>query len=304
MNSRAFTRYKTLPLKEAVQCIVKQHCKRHGNNCDGNDLYAWTADELQGQKMCQSICLSAVNNSRISDPYLLRTYNHRYNVAPEWVHRHNEGPCYLSIPMTMLATSAAPFYFKPLKVSISGKTLLFKDGGIRKNKPSTTAYNEFSSLPGRASEPGVLLSIGTGLRDESHDGFAKNRGFFPRTAEKTAIVKNMVAKYTDSESEHEAMLKVARGNTGWYRRVNVPGLENMELDDWKSGYQKNTGKRVPGLRTIATMEECVTKYFSREFNPSLDNSASPKEVIEQVAEKLVRTRRYWMERGRHVSGGF
>jgi hypothetical protein len=101
------------------------------------------------------------------------------------------------------------------------------------------------------------------------------------------------------------MLDTARGQNTWYKRLNVSdGLQTMKLDNWERGRWRNpqTGqeKAVPGGATLTRMEKAVDTYLAREFDHDQgDTYASPKVMLSQAAEKLVRQRRA-RERGREV----
>src|ERR1700712_4582177 len=84
------TKYHHKPLEKAVQEIVANHCPVHPEkSCTGHDWYPWHLDsegeeplylepyhEDSNDRICQSICLTATHNNRISEAYLLRSYNH------------------------------------------------------------------------------------------------------------------------------------------------------------------------------------------------------------------------------------
>jgi hypothetical protein len=100
------TKYHHQPLEKAVKEIVRKHCPVHiDTQCSGDDFHPWYLDdsgkepnyvepytEDTSDRICQSICLTAIHNNRISEAYLLRTYNHRYTLkTPEYIIRYNEG---------------------------------------------------------------------------------------------------------------------------------------------------------------------------------------------------------------------
>jgi patatin-like phospholipase/acyl hydrolase len=90
--------------------------------------------------------LTATHNKKISEAYLLRTYNHQYTTkTPDYIIRYNEGADKLRIWQVTRATSAAPFFFKALVADIENEKIAFKDGGIRENNPSVAAWSEFVS---------------------------------------------------------------------------------------------------------------------------------------------------------------
>lgn len=304
------TKYYHEPLEKAVQDVVGSRCHEH-ENCDGKeDLHPFEPDvdpamglhpfDVDQPRICQSCCLTATHDANLSEAYLLRTYPHYYSEnAPNWITRYNEGADALKIWQVTRATSAAPFYFKMLEVEIDGQYKTFKDGGIRENNPSGAAISEFHSLyEGRAENPALLLSVGTGRPDTTQDGFASawpgpfsNFPFVRQALEKRAVIQNLLIKYTEGEKQHTQMREHARGEHTWYKRLNVSsGLENMALDDWVKGEWQ--GERdVPGGKSLTRMEEATLKYLEREFDPKLDSYAPPKVMLSQAAQKLVRQRR-------------
>ncbi|KAF2272115.1 FabD/lysophospholipase-like protein [Westerdykella ornata] len=313
------TKYRHKPLEKAVQRIVKEYCKHH-ENCDGLDWHPWNVDEKDAPtsssasttgetyRICQSICLTATRSGQLDEAYLLRTYDHRYDpeICPIWLTPYNEGADKLKIWQVTRATSAAPFFFKMLEADFGpqrGK-VGFKDGGIRENNPSYAAYSEHASLRGDDHEPALLLSVGTGRPDTSHDGFAAAwPGPFGKVplvkqwSEKIAVFKNLLIKYTEGEDRHKMMRTIAKGEHRWYKRLNVnKGLENMKMDHWESGHwtDPSTGikKVVPGGKSLTRMEEATHAYLDRnEADKTLLEYQPPKVVLQQVAERLVRHRR-------------
>lgn len=254
---------------------------------------------------------NGVQNNRISEAYLLRTYNHRYTVkTPEYIIRYNEGADKLHIWEVTRATSAAPFFFKALVADIENEKRTFKDGGIRENNPSVAAWSEFTSLYGDDKNPALLLSIGTGRPNMEQDGFAAawpgplgHLPFIKKLAETFAVFKNMLVKYTQGEERHQSMLNQAKGGWTWYKRLNVnTGMEGMKLDNWEQSTEITTtivnGKKkakkvtVPGGKSLKRMEDATTQYLARdEVVPELKEYAAPKVQLLQMAEKLVRHRR-------------
>jgi hypothetical protein len=314
------TKYDHEPLEAAVKRIVQQHCPvLHTVETDGCDWNPWQLDldprsdkdseepfwAESSNRICQSICLTAVHNQNITNAYLLRTYNHRYYAdTPVFITRYNEGADRLKIWQVTRATSAAPFFFKALFADVSGEIKEFKDGGIRENNPSSAAWNEFVSIYGENREPALLLSIGTGRPNMEKDGFMSvwpgpfgKLSFVKKFAETFAVFKNMLVKYTEGESRHVDMTKLARGQHTWYKRLNVDkGLENMRLDNWEHSVEvdpETKSKRtVIGGKTLSRMEEATAAYFARtSAEPILMEYATPKVMVQQIAEKMVRHRR-------------
>ncbi|KAF1937868.1 FabD/lysophospholipase-like protein [Clathrospora elynae] len=330
------TKYKHKPLEKAVRDIVKQYCKEH-ESCNGHDWHPWDPEdeEVHGsamssvqssatswsstaqsgtskpvERICQSICLTATHSGQIDEAYLLRSYNHRYDpeIAPPWITLYNTGADKLKVWQVTRATSAAPFYFEMLTADLGNGRgrMSFKDGGIRENNPSYAAYSEHASLKGDEHEPGLLLSVGTGRPDTSHDGFAAvwpgplgKSILLKKWSEKLAVFKNVLIKYTEGEDRHKMMRTIAKGEHRWYKRLNVDkGLHDLQLDNWEKGTWENpqTGKKttVNGGKTLSRMEQATAEYLSRDTleNPGgLKEYQPPKIVLQQIAERLVRHRR-------------
>ncbi|KAF9634266.1 Patatin/Phospholipase A2-related protein [Lasiodiplodia theobromae] len=285
------TKYRHKPLEEAVKEIVKRHCKTHPNGtCDGNDWFPWNVEEEEdpvsslvlrpGEQICHSICLTATHNERVNEAHLLRTYDHRYINVPNYITLYNEGADKLKIWEVTRATSAAPFYFKILEADIRGEIMGFKDGGIRENNPAGAAWSEFVSLYGEHRDPALLLSIGTGRPDESADGFASawpgpfgTSKMMKKMAEKFAVFKNVLIKYTEGEEQHRAMVRIAKGENTWYKRLNVDkGLEKMKLDNWENGVWGGPGAFAAAAAT-ATAVAVATPAPSNKNN--IASSSAP-----------------------------
>jgi hypothetical protein len=269
---------------------------------DGEHIILCSSELIFG---CYRICLTATHNGKIDEAYLLRTYPHYYPPStPNWITVYNEGADPLRIWQVTRATSAAPFYFDILEADVRGESVGFKDGGIRENNPSGAAWSEFISIYGADAEPALLLSIGTGRPDEeARDGFASawpgplgDNRVMRRVAEKFAVFRNVLIKYTEGEKQHEAMRNLAKGENRWYKRLNVTrGMEGMKLDDWKRGswMDVRTGEQkvVPGGASLKKMEDAVEILMNREYDAKYDSYAPPRTMVRQMAEKLVKMRR-------------
>ncbi|KAK5168911.1 uncharacterized protein LTR77_006220 [Saxophila tyrrhenica] len=307
------TKYHHEPLERAVRSIVASRCTDHPD-CDGNDLHPWpeyldpsvlaqpAPFSVSEPRVCQSCCLTATHDSNISEAYLLRSYPHYYSpTAPNWITRYNEGAAPISIWRMARATTAAPFYFEMLHTVLEGIPRDFKDGGIRENNPAPAALSEFHSLyEGTGIEnPALLLSVGTGRPDTTHDGFADTPWpgafgkvpFVSKFLEKRAVLQNLLIKYTEGEHDHQQMRSHARGENTWYKRLNVSeGLEQMGLDSWERGEWRGE-KGVAGGKTLSRMEDVTGAYLGRGFRHEVDSYAPPGVMLGQVAEKVVRMRR-------------
>lgn len=249
--------------------------------------------------MLPRICITAVNTGRVDEAYMLRTYNHIYDldILPPWVAMYNENSPNLTILQVGRATTATPFLFKALEVNSPLGHMAFKDGGIRENNPSYCAYSEATSLWGDESEPSLLLSIGAGLTDSALDGLSLS-GIIPfglstlsRFADRRAVFKNVLIKYAEGESRHKAMRTIAKGTHTWYKRFEVThGLEKMGINQWERGSKMVAHSR--GDKTLNTIRTATEAYIHRrQRDVSTYEHAGPWIMLQQTAEKLVRMRR-------------
>ena len=236
---------------------------------------------------------------------MLRTYTHHYDpdIRPPWVTSYNQDTLDLEIWQVGRATTATPFLFEMLVVTGPEGHIGMKDGGIRENNPSYCAYSEAASLSGDDNEPTLLLSIGAGHTKSNSDDFSDS-GMIPsglssltRFADRLAVFKNVLIKYSGGQDGHKMMRTIARGGHTWYKRFEViDGLERMKADQWEHGhYEKLTdGKFVfnPGMKTLDTIRTATEAYLNREEpDKSVLEYAAPQQMLKQTAEKLVRMRR-------------
>jgi len=252
-----------------------------------------------------SVCLTTLSSSQQHETFLLRTCNHHYNpdTLPPWVPIYNKDPPDLRTWQTGRATTAAPLFFKPLEVMGPNGSLTLKDGGILENNPSFCAYSEAASLWGDDSEPALLLSIGAGQTSSTSDGTSLaaiipfGLSTLRKYAKRTAVLKNTLIKYTEGENRHKAMRTIAKGERGWYKRLEVThGLEKMRTDEWEHVIVPWKGKDgvsyFKDSRTLETIRTATEVYLNRqEADKSINEYAAPQQMLKQTAEKLVRMRR-------------
>ncbi|CAN9241938.1 unnamed protein product [Alternaria alternata] len=210
--------------------------------------------------VCQAICITAVNTGGVDEAYMLRTYNHIYDLdnLPPWVRPYNEDSPDLTISQVGRATTAIPPFFKALKVNGPLGYMAFKDGGIRENNPSYCAYSEAASLCGNESNPSLLLSIGAGLTDSALNGSSLS-GVIPfglstlgKFADRRAVFKNVLIIHAEAEIRHKTMRTIADGTYTWYKRFEVTqGLEKIVMNQWESGHRLLF--HGPGGKTLNTI---------------------------------------------------
>lgn len=197
------------------------------------------------------------------------------------------------------ATTATPFYFESLTAETNGERRTFRDGAIRANNPAAAAYNELLATNGENCEPALLLSIGTGVPENNAPVRSNRIPNVPgplqrllgtsRVVERAAVFKDFLVKYTEGELTHETMNRVASGADRWYKRLNVStGLGGIPLDAHLMS--KSTNEWDP-RSTAGTIKAATDLELSRDLDLRYDSNAPPKQVIKEIAQKLVRHRR-------------
>ena len=140
------------------------------------------------------------------------------------------------------ATSAAPFYFEPVK--LSGRT--FCDGGMGLNNPTLEAYKEVDQMTRRA--PCLVLSLGsmTGS-DKSRKGMttiSKEKTWEVGLGGYVRFIHQITSTLTETWKAEEDMAFIS-GKTGVdYFRFNVPQTE-IKLDEWQR--KRKTASRIAEL---------------------------------------------------------
>ena len=182
----------------------------------------------------------------VEGPYLFRTYKnlHWSDSAADRQTDRNPGPAH-DIPIWWVAraTSAAPGYFKPMKI----QRLAYLDGGFGTNNPCVEIFEEVRKMNNHADTcASIIVSVGTGI-DKGWSRF-KNLG-----ASRFINFMNVARKWaSDSEKEHGVMNQRKDGAAFKYYRLNVPdGIGSLKLDDWRvRGRVRITiGKMIGKLRS-------------------------------------------------------
>ena len=185
-------------------------------------------------------------NMGVRVPHLFRSYRHPKS-DPENILERNPGqPEDYQIWQVGRATSAAPFYFKAVKLE-EDEDSEYIDGGFGANNPSEEAWRSIKQLShnnNRAVQ--TLVSIGTG----KNDGTGPN----PRAGYKLYLsYANLAAKWAaQSEATHDTMLDVTHNCTDYFRLNVERGLGKMKLDEWK-------GKK--GANTLSTIHDSTEAYI-------------------------------------------
>ncbi len=157
----------------------------------------------------------------------------------------------------VLATTAAPGYFPT--ATFDGKAYL--DGGFGTNNPSHEAFLELSNL--HPSNPICLVSIGSGKRRAVARFSSRPLGRL------YSYVKVAVRLATDTESVHQNLRGVAaRTESFSYFRFDVPGLEDVLLDEWTVKRRKQWPSSEK-MHTIDFIERQTNRYLAQDETGTL-----------------------------------
>ena len=187
------------------------------------------------ENRCRSVVLSyqqqtneEAKQAGVERVYLFRTYKnlHQSETTQDQLTDRNPGPAH-DIPIWWVAraTSAAPGYFKPMKIH----KLAYLDGGFGTNNPCEEIFEEVRKMNNHADDcVSLLVSIGTGLD--------KEWGRFKKLGPSRFINFLNVARKWASESQeaHVRMVSRSHGARFKYVRLNVEdGIGPMKLDEWR-----------------------------------------------------------------------
>ena len=206
-------------------------------------------------------------------PYLFRTYKNLHKSESPEDRLFDRNPALAhDIPIWKVAraTSAAPTYFKPMRID----GLEYLDGGFGANNPCVEIYDEVRKMNNNSDKcASVVLSVGTGKNN-------KMNRFGGSGLSRYLNYMNFARKWaSDSEKTHEDMLKKRYHSQHKfnYVRLNVAnGLDVMKLDEWRARGKTRTavGKGIGRLRSL--------KQRSRHADVGSSNTT---QEIEKAATK-------------------
>lgn len=203
-------------------------------------------------------------------PYLFRSYRHIRGPTLNPLERNPDQTDNYPICQVGRATSAAPFYFKAVRIGGGDERFEFVDGGFGANNPSVEAHEEVKIMNNdRNSAVAALVSIGTGKLTESKPlrgaGLPMYYAYF-----------NVAKKWaTYSETTHETMLRIVKGSPTRYFRLNVEGeIASMKLDEFKT--------RGARCLTFEKLRHATEAYLER---------ADVRQQLDDCARLLVERRR-------------
>lgn len=178
----------------------------------------------------------------VETPYIFRSYDnlHRNEELNNRMLHRNPGVANKNeIWKVARATSAAPTYFKPMKIDDDE----YLDGGFGANNPCAEIYDEVRRMNNSAEHcVGLVVSVGTGKHLQ---------GRFQGTGLRRYIgYLNFAAKWAaDAEEKHIGMTRL---NLPYYARFNVESaLGGMKLDEWRyrGSLRLKTGETISKLRS-------------------------------------------------------
>jgi len=155
----------------------------------------------------------------MSSPRIFRTYQVRSNQS------YN-----CEIWEAARATSAAPTFFKRIRIGEKDLEEEFIDAGLGCNNPVRQVLEEAENVFGPSRHIACIISIGTGQGDviglRSPDAFQK--------ALPTGLVSVLKKIATDCESAAEDIEKRFKRTTDVYFRFNVEqGMQGVTLAEWE-----------------------------------------------------------------------
>ena len=163
--------------------------------------------------------VGATDVTHAAGPTLFRSYN---------VAKNREYNC--TIWEAARATSAAPTFFKRIKIGPDGSGIEYVDAGIGCNNPVKEVIAEAARVFGEGAPIAGIVSIGTG--QSGSVGLAKPDAFQKWLPTKLINVLGKIA--TDSGRIAEEMERRFKNVSGLYSRLDVDrGLQSVSLDEWK-----------------------------------------------------------------------
>lgn len=158
----------------------------------------------------------------------MRSYRHPKSLKEDPLERNAGREDNYTILQVSRATSAAPLYFKSVRLEEDDEEFELIDGGFGANNPSEEAYRSVKQLHNKNPKAvSVLVSIGTGKNLEHGRNPKAGYRLYLRYA-------NAAAKWaTDSEKTHETVSDILKDNAKYFRLNVEHGMGKMKLDAWK-----------------------------------------------------------------------
>ncbi|KAJ7309207.1 FabD lysophospholipase-like protein, partial [Mycena albidolilacea] len=192
----------------------------------------------------------AMNAANMSLPVLFRTYNTLDYPAMN-----------CTIWQAGRATSAAPAFFKQIKIGLSGIEEAFVDGGLGHNNPTVSLLSE-AKLLFPDHQIACIISLGTGqLHTISIPKPSPLNRFLPFD-----VVKAIQEIAADCEKEHQTFAHRFNGIANLYFRFNVErGMQNIRLNQWErlGDVAANTRQYIQSQPVISQLADAVTSLSGK-----------------------------------------
>jgi len=231
-----------------------------------------------------STVISCANSICGDVPYLFRTF--ATSARPGSKGYYGEAQK-LPIWQVARATSAAPGYFRPMRIKKgdSSESVTFKDGGFGTNNPSVTGYKDtINKHGGHTRSIGPFVSLGTG--EEPLEKFPQDAKTFKHVRDAYANLKSAVQMASRGITADVVMQDNANLHQFPYFRFDGGNeLGKIGLGEWKTHrFAKITGHSgVSGFITLEKIRETTRAYLR---SPGVQND------LTRCAEILVERRRF------------
>ncbi|KAJ7347951.1 FabD/lysophospholipase-like protein, partial [Mycena albidolilacea] len=227
-------RFKASKLEKAIKQIVR--AKSASQNPDER------LEDTRNNACKTFVC--AMNAANMSLPVLLRTYN-----TPD----HPAMDC--TIWQAGRATSAAPTFFKQIKIGYPGMEEAFLDGGMGHNNPAAAVLLEAKILfPDK--QIACIISLGTG---QPHTINIPKPSLLNRLIP-LDVIKAIQKIATDCEKEHQSLAHRFDGVAKLYFRFNVgQGMQDIQLNQWEKlgDVAANTRQYIQSQPVINQLADAV-----------------------------------------------
>lgn len=239
--------------------------------------------------MDHSIVLAYPENFARGDiPYLFRSYHSPLSPFDPAVtdllraFENNLDTQDITLPLASVArsTSAAPRYFKPMKVwtGWTSPKLRFKDGGFGSNNPSLEVYHDVIQQHGGDSKRiGPFVSIGTGI--PKFTLFSKSEWHL-RDLAVDVVAAMKIASLTTNTHKYMQKHSIRDGTRifPYFRFDGGHNLGKIKLDEWEPhGWitsLRRQSKNRTGSMKLQKIRAVMREYLAeREVDEQLTNCA-------------------------------
>ncbi|KAL8942731.1 MAG: hypothetical protein Q9216_001479 [Gyalolechia sp. 2 TL-2023] len=253
-----------------LEHVLQDAIQRHSE-----DSEEFESEFPSDEDLCRTLVTAYAEHAKTEAPHLFRTY---YTPPPDadqsrttLTARNHGQPPKLPIWKIGRATSAAPKYFSPIKISRGAghnapNYVRFKDGGFGCNNPSEEAYHDIVYKHGGLSKAmGPFISFSTGITPLAL--FARTSGNVPNAR---ANVHAAIKHPSRTQHTHDAMTRQSRRDGKvifpYHRFDGGELLGQVKLDEWKSyKFTRITGKSAEaGQETIDDMNVAIAVYLRDE----------------------------------------